>query len=117
MRLKEIAFFTPDVKSMAGFYEKLLSLTPSYVSEQAAEFMLGDVKLFIHSRGDAPPASGDPPNEDHIAFEVENIGAACEELQSRGLTLEIGPKDYYWGRSAYLRDTDGRWLELHQRED
>ena len=78
---------------------------------------MGDVKLFIHSRGDAPPASGVPPNEKHIAFEVENIDAACEELKSLGLTLEIGPEHLFWGRSAYLRDTDGRWLELHQRED
>ena len=23
-----------------------------------------------------------------------------------------GPKDYYWGRSAYVRDPDGRIVEL-----
>jgi len=24
----------------------------------------------------------------------------------------VGPKEFYWGRSAYVRDPDGRLVEL-----
>jgi hypothetical protein len=30
----------------------------------------------------------------------------------QGLTLEVAPKDYYWGRSAYLRDPDRHLVEI-----
>jgi hypothetical protein len=26
--------------------------------------------------------------------------------------MEVSPKDYYWGRSAYLRDPDGQLIEI-----
>jgi catechol 2,3-dioxygenase-like lactoylglutathione lyase family enzyme len=31
-----------------------------------------------------------------------------------GLVLRVEPRDYPWGRSAYLRDPDGRLVELAQ---
>jgi uncharacterized glyoxalase superfamily protein PhnB len=43
---------------------------------------------------------------------VEDVDAACASLIKQGLTLEIPPKDYYWGRSAYLNDPDGHMLEI-----
>jgi catechol 2,3-dioxygenase-like lactoylglutathione lyase family enzyme len=33
---------------------------------------------------------------------------------SNGLRLLVEPRDYPWGRSAYLRDPDGRLVELAQ---
>jgi hypothetical protein len=32
------------------------------------------------------------------------------------MKLEIHPKDFYWGRSAYLRDPDGRRIEITQKD-
>jgi len=29
-----------------------------------------------------------------------------------GLKVDIPPHDYYWGRSAYLRDPDGSLIEV-----
>ncbi len=114
-RLEEIAYFTTDVDAAVNFYEKVLGIKPaSWHAGVAAEFMLGTVKLFLHARGDPRPDG--PPGVDHIAFAVDDVDQACEELRAQGLRIEIGPKDFYWGRSAYLRDRDGRLVELHRAQ-
>ena len=35
-------------------------------------------------------------------------------MRPAGFVIEAGPHDYHWGRSACLRDPDGRLVELHQ---
>ena len=55
-----------------------------------------------------------PPNEDHFALAVDDLNAACAELVAHGLAFVLEPRDYPWGRSAYLRDPDGRLVELAQ---
>ena len=50
--------------------------------------------------------------ENHKAYEVVSVDEKCEELQNSGFKVEISPKEYYWGYSAYLRDPDGNLLEL-----
>jgi catechol-2,3-dioxygenase len=37
--------------------------------------------------------------------------AAPERALASGVEV-TGPADFYWGRSAYLRDPDGRAVEL-----
>jgi len=39
---------------------------------------------------------------------------ACEELRGRGFAFLVEPRDYPWGRPAYLRDPDGRLVELSE---
>ena len=55
-----------------------------------------------------------PPNEDHFAISVDALDEACATLLARGSALLVEPRDYPWGRSAYLRDPDGRLVELAQ---
>lgn len=112
MRLEEVARFTPDPQRTIEFYEKFLGTKPAAKSSETAEFMLAGVKLFIHKK--ATKSDLPSPDEDHVAFEVEDVDAACKELQTRGITIDVPPREYYWGSSAYLKDPDGRWLELHQ---
>lgn len=112
MKLSELAFFTDDVKGMAAFYRRLLDNEPVAESESMAIFMVGDTRIVIHQN--YIPAKGDLAPEDHIALAVEDIDAACQTLVKQGLKLEIPPKEYYWGRSAYLRDTDGHQIEITQ---
>jgi predicted enzyme related to lactoylglutathione lyase len=50
------------------------------------------------------------PNADHVAFALDQDDAA-ERMRSSGVDV-AGPREFYWGRSAYLRDPDGRALEL-----
>jgi catechol 2,3-dioxygenase-like lactoylglutathione lyase family enzyme len=109
-KLVEIAYFTDNVDQMANFYKNLLGLTPVAQSSDMAIFMIGETKLFIHRT--YTPGEGDLPPDNHVAFGVENLEGACQALQQQGLTLEVEPQNYYWGRSAYLRDPDGHVIEL-----
>lgn len=110
--LSEIAFFTDNVDSMAIFYERFLGAEPVARSEGMAIFMMNETKLFIHQTYEIK--EGELPPENHMAYTVGDVDAAVSELESRGLSLEIPPEDYYWGRSAYLRDPDGHLWELTQ---
>ena len=110
MKLTEIAFFTDRVTEMASFYRRLLGTAPVAESDGMAIFMTGDTKIFIHRS--YVPAPGDLPPQNHVAFSVEDVDAECVTLTRQGLTLEVPPKDYYWGRSAYLRDPDGHLIEI-----
>lgn len=109
-KLSEIAFFTPNVADMAQFYQRLLGSEPVARSDGMAIFMNGETKIFIHRVYE--PSEGELPPENHLAFTVQDVDQSCTELVSQGLRLEVEPNDYYWGRSAYLRDPDGNLIEL-----
>jgi catechol 2,3-dioxygenase-like lactoylglutathione lyase family enzyme len=106
----EVALFTDDVPSVRGFYQTLLDAEPEAHWPGGAVFGAGSVKLLVHERGESP--AGGPPNEDHIALGVTELDHVCEKLRRGGLTLLVEPRDFPWGRSAYLRDPDGRLVEL-----
>lgn len=113
MRLLELAYFTENVQSMADFYQALLGVEPVAKSDDMAIFMSGETKILIHYKSPASPISGgELPPENHIAFAVTDVDATCETLVKQGLALEVPPKDYYWGRSAYLRNPDGYLVEI-----
>ncbi len=108
----EIALFTDDVQAAKAFYGDLLSAEPEAEWPGGAIFAAGPAKLLVHERRAAP---GDgPPNEDHFAFSVSDVDGSCHELRARGFAFLVEPRDYPWGRSAYLRDPDGRLVELSQ---
>ena len=48
-----------------------------------------------------------PPNEDHVALAVDDLDGECAALVASGFAFLLEPRDYPWGRSAYLRDPDG----------
>lgn len=112
MKLIEIAKFTDKVTEMSAFYRQLLGASPIAESPDMAIFMNGGVKIFIHKTYEA--GAGELPPENHVAYAVENVDKAVSDLQAKGLTVEVPPKDYYWGRSAYLRDPDGGLIEIIQ---
>ncbi len=51
-------------------------------------------------------------NFGHLAYEVEDIYATCERLQSVGITINRPPRD---GRMAFVRSPDGISIEFLQR--
>jgi len=55
---------------------------------------------------------GGARNFGHLAFEVDDIYAACERLQSQGVTINRPPRD---GRMAFVRSPDGISIELLQK--
>ena len=114
MELAEIAFFTDHVAPMTDFYRRFLGVEPVAKSETMAIFFANETKIFIHYKYVAQ--QGEIPPETHYAFRVEDVDQTCEELLKQGLLLEIAPRDFYWGRSAYLRDPDGHQIEIMRTE-
>ena len=112
MKLIELAYFTPHVEEMTAYYRALLADEPVAQSLDMAIFMTGHTKIFIHRT--YTPGPNDLPPENHTAYEVPDVDAACATFAQQGLTIEIPPTDYYWGRSAYLRDPDRHLIELTQ---
>ena len=110
MKLVELAYFTENVGQMADFYRSLLGAEPAVKSDEMAIFISGHTKIFIHRK--YAPAESELSPDNHIAFAVEDVDSTCNALIQQGLTLEAPPKDYYWGRSAYLRDPDEHLIEI-----
>jgi catechol 2,3-dioxygenase-like lactoylglutathione lyase family enzyme len=106
----EIVRFTDDVDGVKAFYGELAGVEAEAEWPGGAIFSLGGVKLLVHVRTN--PTDDGPPNEDHVALGVPHLDAACDELRARGYAFLLEPRDYPWGRSAYLRDPDGRLVEL-----
>lgn len=115
MKLTELAYFTENVQEMTAFYRRLLDQEPVAQSADMSVFMLGPLKILIHRA--YTPGEGDLPPDNHVAFSVPDVDAACDQLVQQGLTLESPPQDHDWGRSAYLRDPDGNQIELAQADD
>jgi catechol 2,3-dioxygenase-like lactoylglutathione lyase family enzyme len=109
-RIAEVALFTPDVPRLVEFYERLLGSPPRSRSESHAYFDVGETVIFIH-QVTSDEADHDAPSGDHVAFAVPDQDGLSDELRGAGHDV-IGPKEYYWGRSAYVRDPDGRVIEL-----
>lgn len=57
-------------------------------------------------------AYGSARNFGHLAFEVDDIYAACERLQRHGVTINRPPRD---GRMAFVRSPDLISIELLQK--
>jgi catechol 2,3-dioxygenase-like lactoylglutathione lyase family enzyme len=110
--LAEVALFTDDADRVAAFYRGLTGAPPVAEWPGGAIFAVGDATLLVHAR--AAEMEDGPPNEDHFAIAVEDLDATCAALASGGFTFLVEPRAYPWGRSAYLRDPDGRLVELAQ---
>jgi catechol 2,3-dioxygenase-like lactoylglutathione lyase family enzyme len=110
--LAEIALFTDDVEGTSAFYRDLVGAEPVAAWPGGALFAVGDAKLLVHERGAA--MDDGPPNEDHVALAVDDLDAACATLVASGCSFLVEAREYRWGRSAYLRDPDGRLVELAQ---
>ena len=78
--------------------------------------------VFLAAPGDAdaqveltynwdPEELGGGRNFGHLAYQVDDIYAACERLQSIGVTINRPPRDGYM---AFVRSPDGVSVELLQ---
>jgi catechol 2,3-dioxygenase-like lactoylglutathione lyase family enzyme len=88
-----------------------------------ADFSLGDVNISLFDQAEMSATLGTSNLPVHAAaqdavclvFAVDNVDAACEQLQAKGVTLTIGPTDHPdWGiRTAHFRDPDGHLIEIN----
>jgi predicted enzyme related to lactoylglutathione lyase len=112
MEFVELAIFTDQVEQVTRFYQNLFNRAPLAQGPGMAIFQLGNTKILIHEK--SPEEPGQVPNQDHFAFGHTDIDTECQRLEQSGFEIAFPPVDYDWGRSAYLRDPDGRLVELNQ---
>lgn len=112
MKIIEIARFVDDVPKAIEFYWLLLGVEPSYSNDSLAKFNSHGVTVLVHIRYE--PGPGDLPCEDHIAFGADDLDQTVAALEQQGLIVEYPPRDYDWGRSAYLREPAGSLIEIAQ---
>ena len=112
MFLHELAFFTDQVDSVCDFYEQLLDRKPAYRGPGIGIFRIGEGHILIHAKYEPKP--DELPCEDHFALGVVDLDKTILDLKARGVVIEKPPHVYDWGRSAYLRDPDGKLIELHE---
>ncbi len=110
--LVEVAFFTTQPDEVIAYYAKLFGSDPAVSAPGMAIFIAGKLKMLIHFKSEDDQKI--PPDEDHIAFSAVDLEAAFQSMVEAGATVVAPPRDYDWGRSAYLRDPDGRLVELQR---
>ena len=113
--ISEITIFTHKVVPMTEFYERLLGTQPVHKNSDMAVFKVGSITLLIHAVREK--GEGDLPFDDHMALGVEDVDSAANQLKELGLTFEREAETYSWGRSAYLRDPDGRLVEIKIKDE
>jgi predicted enzyme related to lactoylglutathione lyase len=110
-----IGVVTEDFDGQRRFYREVLGFSEGEVSEGYAEYDMGDGRKFeILARDASSPQYAERRYQ--VGFQVEDIHAAAEELEARGVDrisgIEGGPESkQYW---CYFRDPEGNVFEIAQ---
>lgn len=115
MKIVEVARFVEDVSQAKEFYSGLLGAEPIHEDPSIAIFQHDGVTYLIHER--YVPGPDELPCEDHIAFGVSSVDETVQMLVQQGLSVAYPPRDYDWGRSAYLREPGGSLIEITELRD
>lgn len=110
--------YARDVSRTLHFYQDVLGLKlieafppgrpPVYARLRSA---VGQTTIALHQ---AESDHQVPAEGIRLYFEVKELDALCERLQSEGVTISQMPKLMPWGwRHAYLNDPDGHEVSLY----
>ena len=110
-----------DLDASKAFYEKLGLRETRRIDNEGGRFSLVfmappgqeecPVELTFNWDGDEGLPS-DSRHFGHLAYEVDDIYALCQELMDSGVTINRPPRD---GRMAFVRSPDNVSIELLQR--
>ena len=127
MRLQHCGLVVADLERSRRFYGEALGLEevprPPNFTFAGAWFRSGDDEIHLLAEADTTGRAGalDPgPSaayglSTHLAFEVEDLAAACARLEEHGVALIGGPMPRGDGVvQVFLRDPDGYVVELFQ---
>jgi len=109
-----------DIDASLDFYCGKLGLTElRRIDNEAGRFTL----VFLAAPGDEsaqveltwnwdPESLSGGRNFGHLAYQVDDIYATCQQLMDGGVTINRPPRD---GRMAFVRSPDGVSIELLQK--
>ena len=102
-----------DIDASKAFYCDLLGLEEvRRIDNEAGEFTLvflappgqSDAQVELTYNWGSDEDYGEGRNFGHLAYEVDDIYAACQKLMDAGVTINRPPRD---GRMAFVRSPDG----------
>jgi catechol 2,3-dioxygenase-like lactoylglutathione lyase family enzyme len=127
MRIQHVGLVVLDVERSRRFYADALGLEevprPPNFAFDGAWFRFGGTEIHLLSDAHATGGAGQPDPgagatrgmTHHLAFEVDDVSAACERLADNGVALEGGPMPRGDGYvQVFFRDPDGYVLEFFQ---
>jgi catechol 2,3-dioxygenase-like lactoylglutathione lyase family enzyme len=127
MRIQHVGLVVADLGRSRRFYAEALGLEevsrPPNFTFDGAWFRFGGTEIHLLSDAHATGGAGQPDPglgaakgmTQHLAFEVEDVDAACERLARNGVQLEGGPMPRGDGFvQVFFRDPDGYVLEFFQ---
>jgi catechol 2,3-dioxygenase-like lactoylglutathione lyase family enzyme len=120
--LGALTLFVDDLDAVAAFYRDALELDLLFEDDVSAAFDLGGTVLNVLSVSAAPdvvaPATAAPVGaaaQMLLSLWVDDVDAACAELQRHGVVMLNGPVDRAWGkRTAAFTDPAGTVWEIAQ---
>ena len=122
-RMHHVAVIVSDYQRAREFYVEKLGfpvLRENFREDRGdwkLDLQFGDSELEIFAIPGAPPRPSYPEAQGlrHLAFRVEDIHAAVEELEARGIQCEPIRWDPYTQKPmTFFHDPDGLPLELHE---
>lgn len=116
-KLYAVCFLVDDFEESLAFYRDTLGLTLNSQDGKYADFKLGDTLLAIFQKDEAtvmfPKKHMRSGGSCVIAYEVDDVNKACEQLRKKGITIFSGPKKMPWGQTvAYFKDPDDNIWEM-----
>ena len=130
MRLQHVGLVVSDLERSRRFYAEALGLEevprPPNFTFAGAWFRFGEYELHLLAEADTTGGAGQPEAgvgaerglTHHLAFEVDDLDAACARLAHAGVPLTGGPMPRGDGFvQAFFLDPDGYVLEYFQRTD
>lgn len=118
-QLDNVRLLADDFAATFAFYAEGLGLPVLYGTAEGpyAELSAGTASIGVVARERMPGVDPAPPAGDRavVVLDAEPLDAALAELRGRGLEVGEAQERREWGiRVAYLRDPDGRLLELFE---
>ena len=130
MRIQHCGLVVTDLGRSRRFYGEALGLEevprPPNFTFAGAWFQCGDDQIHLLAEGDTTSSAGGPEHgpgaevglAHHLAFEVDDLEAACARLDEHGVALFGGPMPRGDGVvQVFVLDPDRHVVELFQWTD
>ncbi len=113
-----VHFFTPDYVKLMNWYVQTFGAVPFTRGSIATTANVPGMNLsFGNARQATAPTKGRAI--DHIGFEFTDLAAFCQQLEAKGVKLDVPLRDVpsIGLKIAYITDPDGTYIELTQGYD